>query len=78
MDEMILRYDDISPPDSFGSSVELLKLSTISQFESDKELIEWIKTGDEGAIIRSNSLLQEALDYEMAGLREYNSAKSRN
>ncbi len=75
MDELILRYDKLSPPESFASSVELLKLSTISQLESDKELIEWIKTGDESAIIRSESLLQEAFDYEIAGLTEYNSAK---
>lgn len=76
MDEVILRYDELSPPESFSPAVELLKLSTISQLESDKELIEWIKTGDEGAKTRSDSLLQEAFDYEMAGLTEYNSAKA--
>lgn len=76
MDEFILRYDKLSPPESFASAVELLKLSTISQLESDKELIEWIKTGDESAKIRSDLLLQEAFDYEMAGLNEYNSAKA--
>ena len=76
MDELILRYDGLSPPDSFVSAVELLKLSTISQLESDKELVEWIKTGDESAKIRSDSLFQEAFDYEMAGLTEYNSAKA--
>ena len=76
IDEFILRYDKLSPPESFASAVELLKLSTISQLESDKELIEWIKTGDERAKIRSDLLLQEAFDYEMAGLNEYNSAKA--
>ena len=76
MDELIIRYDKLSPPESFASSVELLKLSTISQLESDKELIEWIKTGDESTKIRSDSLLQEAFDYEVAGLTQYNSAKA--
>ncbi len=75
-DEFILRYDRLSPPESFAPAVELLKLSTISQLESDKELIEWIKTGDESSKIRSDLLLQEAFDYEMAGLNEYNSAKA--
>ena len=76
MEELVSRYDTLEPPESFTSSVELFKLSAQSQLESDKEFIKWIKTGDESAKIRSDSLLQEAFDYEMAGLTEYNSAKA--
>ena len=55
--------------------MELLKLSTQSQIESFKETIEWSKTGDESAKIRSESFLQEAFEYELAGLAEFNWAK---
>ena len=72
---LVLRYDELSPPPAFASSVELLKLSTQSQIESFKETIEWSKTGDESAKIRSESFLQEAFEYELAGLAEFNSAK---
>ncbi len=76
IENIVLIYDELSPPPSFASSVELLKLSTKSQIESFKETIEWVKTGDESAKIRSESFLQEAFEYELAGLAEFNSAKS--
>jgi len=76
IENLVLRYDELSPPPAFASSVELLKLSTQSQIESFKETIEWSKTGDESAKIRSESFLQEAFEYELAGLAEFNSAKS--
>ena len=74
--ETISRYDELTPPELFKSSVELLKLSSESQLKSDTEFIEWIKTGDESAKVRSDTQIQEALEYEMLGLVEFYSAKT--
>ena len=76
LQNMILRYDDLIPPKQFASSVELFKLSTQAQLDSDKEFIEWIKTSDDSHKIRSDSLLQESFEYEMMALGEFNAAKS--
>ena len=76
MEELILRYDDLEPPLSFESSVELFKLSSQSQLQADRELILWIKNNDEGAKIRSDSLIQEAFEYELAALEKFNAAKA--
>ncbi|MBM3895907.1 MAG: hypothetical protein FJ359_05680 [Thaumarchaeota archaeon] len=75
MEELILRYDRLATPDSFVNSVKLFKLSTQTQLESDRQLIEWIKTGDDSAKVRSDSLFQESFEYEMAALSSYNLAK---
>ena len=75
-EEIISRYDELTPPEMFKSSVELLKISSETQLESDSEFIEWIKTGDESAKIRSDSQFQESLEYEMSGLVEFYSAKT--
>jgi hypothetical protein len=75
MEEIILRYDILEPPEAFFSSVELFKLSSQSQLESDVEMIEWIKSGDEGAKIRSDSLIKDSFEYELAALEKYNAAK---
>ncbi len=74
--ELILRYDKLSPPDTFRSSVEIFKLSSQSQLESDKEYVEWIKNKKESNKIRSDSLLQESFEYEMMALGEFNAAKA--
>ena len=76
MEELILRYDDLEPPNAFASSVELFKLSTQSQLYGDKEIIQWIKNDDENAKIRSDSLIQEAFEYELAALAKFNAAKA--
>jgi len=76
LQNVILRYDDLIPPKQFASSVELFKLSTQAQLDSDKEFIEWIKTSDDSHKIRSDSLLQESFEYEMMALGEFNAAKS--
>jgi len=73
---MILKYDELNPPSQFAPSVELFKLSTQAQLDSDKEFIEWIKTKDESHSIRSDSLLQESFEYEMLALGEFNSVKA--
>ena len=76
IEELILRYDDLEPPNNFASSVELFKLSTQSQLHGDKEIIQWIKNDDENAKIRSDSLIQEAFEYELAALAKFNAAKA--
>lgn len=75
---LILRYDELEPPKSFMASVNLFKLSAEKQLESDKLLKKWIKTDDDSTRIRSDSLLQESFEYEMAALSSYNAAKGEN
>jgi len=74
--EIIPKYDELTPPELFKSSVELLKISSETQLDSDSQFIEWIKTGDESAKVRSDTQFQEALEYEMSGLVEFYSAKT--
>ncbi len=74
--EVISQYDKLVPPESFQSAVDLLKLSSQTQLDSDVQYIEWMKTGDESYKVRSDSQYQESLEYEMSGLVEYYSAKT--
>ena len=76
--EIISEYDELTPPTGFGfqSSIDLLKLSSETQLASDSQFIEWMKTGDESAKVRSDTLIQESFDYELQGLVEYFSAKT--
>ena len=74
--EIISRYDKLITPESFQSAVDLLKFSSQTQLDSDKQYIEWMKTGDESFKVRSDSQYQQALEYEMTGLVEYYSAKT--
>jgi len=74
--EIISRYDKLTPPELFKSSVELLKLSSEMQLESDTYYAEWIRTGDKASKVRSDSQFQESLEYEMLGLVEFYSAKT--
>ena len=73
--QIISRYDNLTPPELFKSSVELFKISSETQLESDVEFIKWITTGDESAKIRSDTQIQEAYEYENLGLAEFQSAK---
>ncbi len=73
---IISKYDELTPPEIFKSSVDLLKLSSQAQLDSDSEFIKWIETGDESAKIRSDTQIQESLEYEMLGLVEFYSAKT--
>jgi len=75
MEKIVLRYDNLQIPQSFTSSVELFKLSAETQLESDKYMIEWIMTDDEAAQIRSDSLLQQSFEYEMAALSKFKLAQ---
>lgn len=76
MEELVSRYDALDPPEVFSSSVELFKLSTQSQLESEKEIIRWIQSGDIDAKIRSDSLMEESFGYEMAALTKFNDVKA--
>ena len=75
MSEIILRYDSLQIPNGFKTAVDLFKLSSETQLESDILIMEWVKTGNDAAHIRSDALLQESFDYEMAALAEYKSAQ---
>ncbi len=75
MEKIIPRYGKLVPPEPYVTSVELFKLSTESQIESDREFIKWIETGDDSHMIRSESLIQEALQYELAALADYKDAQ---
>ena len=75
MEKIILRYDNLQIPQSFVSSVELFKLSAETQLESDHYMIEWVRTGEDSAHIRSDSLLQQSFDYEMAALAKFKLAQ---
>lgn len=69
------RYDTLSPPELFQSSVDLFKISSETQLQSDKEYIKWVETDDESAKIRSDTQIQEAYEYENLGLAEFQLAK---
>ena len=72
MEKIILRYDNLQTPKLFIPSVKLFKLSAETQLDSERYTIEWIKTGDDAAYIRSDSLWQQAVQYEQAALLEFN------
>jgi hypothetical protein len=74
--KIILEYDKLTPPELFQNSVLLLKMSAETQLESDLQFIEWIKTKDERAKIRSDALIQEAYEYQNLGLVEFQTAKA--
>ena len=75
MEKIIFRYNDLQIPQPFVSAIELFKLSAETQLESDKYMIEWVRTGDDTAHIRSDSLLQQSFEYEMAALSEFKLAQ---
>ena len=72
MEKIILRYDNLQTPQPFVPAVKLFKLSAETQFEADKYIIEWIRMGDDTAYIRSISSYDQSLQYEQAGLFEFN------
>ncbi|CAE6496850.1 MAG: hypothetical protein QXE84_07075 [Candidatus Nitrosotenuis sp.] len=75
MNQIMAKYDELMPPESFSSSVKLFKMSTQKQIESDQFLVEWIRNGDESNKIRSDLLLQESFESEMAALASYEKAR---
>ena len=77
MEQIILRYDNLQTPKPFMPSMELFKLSAETQFEADKYVMEWIRTGDDSAHVRSDSLLQQSFEYEQAALYEFQLIQSK-
>ena len=75
LEKILERYDKLTTPQAFVSSVELFKRSTQTQIESDKLIKEWIKTGDNSTKIRSDELLQQSFEYETSALDSFNMAK---
>ena len=73
--KIVERYDKLTPPQAFTSSVELFKHSTQAQIESDILLKKWIETGDNSTKIRSDELLQQSFEYETSALASFNKAK---
>ena len=78
MNEIVAKYAELQIPDTFSGAVKLYKLSTESQLESDIHLINWIEFGDESEKIRSDELLQQSFEYELAALTSFNDAKKGN
>ena len=70
------RYDQLKAPDLFVPSLQLFRLSTETQIESDNTLREWIVTGNNATIEKSDQLLQQSFQYEMNALQSYEKAKS--
>ena len=77
MQNFLVRYDNLSPPEPFTPSLQLFRLSTETQLESDKLLREWVQTGDNSTRTKSDDLLQQSFQYEMNALQSFNNAKSK-
>lgn len=75
-EDIIEKYDSLTPPDPYKPALDLFRLSSQSQLESDREYIKWLKSGEESARIRSDLQLKESYEYEMAALAEFNAVKS--
>lgn len=75
LENILSRYAALLPPQAFAPSLELFKLSTQSQLESDRLLKEWIETRDNSTKIRSDEILQQSFEYETSALASYNMAK---
>ena len=73
---LLEKYNELHPPDSFIRSVKLLKLSAEYQIESHEHRLEWIKTGDDLELIRSQELTQLSFEAEQAGLKAFSDAKA--
>ena len=73
---LLKKYDDLRPPDSFIRSVKLFKLSLEYQIESHEHRIKWIENGNESEFIRSQELTQLSFEAEQVGLKSFNDAKT--
>ena len=74
---MLPRYDQLKPPESFGPSLQLFRLSTLTEIESYKYLRDWIATGSNESKTKSDELYQQSFQYEMNALQSYGTAKSK-
>ncbi|MGB6463289.1 MAG: hypothetical protein WA799_01045 [Nitrosotalea sp.] len=78
MQNILIKYDSLNPPEPFIASLQLFRLSTQTQLESDNLLKEWVQTGDNSTRAKSDQLLQQSFQYEMSALQSFNNAKSGN
>lgn len=76
--DVLKRYDELTPPQSFAPSLKLFVSSTQKQLESDQLLVEWIRTNETSNKVRSDLLLQESFENEIAALDSFNKAKNRS
>jgi hypothetical protein len=76
MEDLVSKYESLASPDAFSKAVELFKTSTQKQLESDRFLINWIRTNDTSDKVRSDLLLQESFENEMAALSSFEKAKN--
>ncbi|MCE2508537.1 MAG: hypothetical protein J4G04_04455 [Nitrosopumilaceae archaeon] len=74
-EDILARYDSLEPPEGFAGAVNLFRLSSQSQMESDRNYIEWLASGDQAYKTRSDLQLEESFDLEMAALAEFNLAR---
>ena len=77
MQNILPRYEQLKAPELFAPSLQLFKLSTETQIESDKALREWVATGDNATYAKSDQLLQQSYQYEMNALQSYENAKTK-
>lgn len=70
------RYEDLKAPELFKPSLQLFKLSTETQIQSDETLRDWITTGDNATRAKSDQQLQQSFQYEMNALQSYETAKT--
>jgi len=78
MQNILAKYDTLDAPEPFVPSLQLFRLSTATQLESDDALKDWILTGDNATRAKSDQLLQQSFQYEINALASYNNAKSGN
>jgi len=76
LSETLLKYNKLKPPEPFAPSLELFRLSTQAQLDSDKLLKQWIETGDNSTKVRSDQLLVQSFSYETKALDSFNKAKT--
>lgn len=70
------RYNDLKAPELFKPSLQLFRLSTEAQIESNDALKNWLITGDNSTRAKSDQLLQQSFQYEMSALQSYENAKT--
>ncbi|HEV2193409.1 MAG TPA: hypothetical protein VGR54_07325 [Nitrosopumilaceae archaeon] len=76
LSKMLSKYNKLKPPEPFAPSLELFRLSTQAQLDSDKLLKQWIQTGDNSTKARSDQLLGQSFYYETRALDSFNKAKT--
>ena len=68
MENLIFKSNELQIPQEFVLGVELLKSSIQIQFESDKNYIKFIETGEQSYEEISNDLFQKAFLEESEGI----------